>query len=57
MVTFFVFRYKDQCVIWVALTVASVLYMSYIASPANFGRLVDPAHHVFRMTVDQDFDF
>ena len=43
-------------VIWAVSTVASVLYMSYIAFPANFGRL-DPAHHVFRMTVNRDFGF
>ena len=30
---------------------ASVLY---IASPANYGRLLDPAHHVFRMSVNRE---
>ena len=39
--------------IWAALTVASVLY---IANPANFGPLLDPAHRtcIFRMSVERD---
>ena len=40
-----------MCVIWAALKVASMLY---IASPANFGRLLDPENHVFRMSVNRD---
>ena len=30
---------------------ASVLYL---ASPVNFGRLLDPSHHVFGMSVNRD---
>ena len=39
------------CVIWAALTIANMLY---IASPANFGRLLDPENHSFRMSVNRN---